>query len=142
MGQAQCAPIDFVFAGRSANTHLSVRTIDRIVHTTAQFADILKPVTAMTLRHSYAVHQLQAGINIREIQQRLGLQSLETMMRYLDCIPKVVQSPFDSFNDLIIPDLPTDDIQLPFPHTSPAHYFYRWMTTKLRNGFRLFRSSA
>jgi integrase len=142
MGQDRCKPTDFVFAGRAANTRLSVRTIDRIVRTTAQFAGILKPVTAMTLRHSYAVHQLQAGINIREIQQRLGLRSLETMMRYLHCIPEDVSSPLDSLTESPIPDLPTDDIQLPFPHTSPARYFYRWLTTKLRNGFRLFRSSA
>jgi integrase/recombinase XerC len=142
MGQARCAPTDFVFAGRYSNTHLSVRTIDRIVRTTAQFAGILKPVTAMTLRHSYAVHQLQAGINIREIQQHLGLRSLETMMRYLDCIPEPIPSPFDSFTVPLIPDLPTEDIQLPFPQTSPTRYFYRWMTTKLKNGFRLFRSSA
>jgi site-specific recombinase XerD len=42
-----------------------------------------KRVSIHTLRHSYATHLLEAGVNIRRIQQYLGHNSLNTTMVYL-----------------------------------------------------------
>jgi site-specific recombinase XerD len=39
-------------------------------------------VSIHTLRHSYATHLLEAGLNIRFIQRALGHGRLETTMRY------------------------------------------------------------
>jgi site-specific recombinase XerD len=44
---------------------------------------IHKAVSVHTLRHSYATHLLEAGVNLRLIQQYLGHKSLETTMVYL-----------------------------------------------------------
>jgi len=44
---------------------------------------IKKKVTIHTLRHSYATHLLEAGINLRLIQQYLGHSSLQATMIYL-----------------------------------------------------------
>ena len=61
---------------------LSVRTAERIVRQTAQRAGLPKEVSCMTLRHSDAVAQLRAGTNIRELQVRLGHQSVKTTLKY------------------------------------------------------------
>jgi site-specific recombinase XerD len=42
-----------------------------------------KTVTTHTLRHSYAAHLLEAGVNLRLIQHYLGHTSLRTTMVYL-----------------------------------------------------------
>ena len=42
-----------------------------------------KSVHVHTLRHSYATHRLEAGVNLRLIQQYLGHSSLQTTMIYL-----------------------------------------------------------
>jgi site-specific recombinase XerD len=45
---------------------------------------IKKRVTTHTLRHSYATHLLEAGVNLRLIQQYLGHSSLQATMIYLN----------------------------------------------------------
>ena len=42
-----------------------------------------KRITIHTLRHSYATHLLEAGVNLRLIQQYLGHSSLQATMIYL-----------------------------------------------------------
>ncbi len=49
----------------------------------AQLPKIKKHATLHTLRHSYATHLIEAGVNIRIVQQYLGHASLETTMIYL-----------------------------------------------------------
>ena len=48
-----------------------------------QEVGIKKKVTIHTLRHSYATHLLEAGVNLRLIQQYLGHSSLQATMIYL-----------------------------------------------------------
>ena len=46
-------------------------------------AGITKKLSVHTLRHSYATHLLEQGVNIRVLQRYMGHKSLETTMRYL-----------------------------------------------------------
>ncbi len=45
-------------------------------------------VSVHTLRHCYATHLLEAGVNLRIIQRHLGHSSLESTMLYLHLTPK------------------------------------------------------
>lgn len=71
---------DFIFPGR--NGKLSKRNIQKIVSRVARVAGIPKKVTPHTLRHSFATHLLEDGIDIRKIQILLGHSNLNTTERY------------------------------------------------------------
>jgi site-specific recombinase XerD len=60
-----------------------------------------KRVNVHTLRHSYATHCLEAGINVRMVQQYLGHRSLHTTMRYLHLTSSGQEQAIGKLNDLM-----------------------------------------
>jgi integrase/recombinase XerD len=77
----QPAPERLLFPGYRGK-HLSTRQLSRLFLETAREAGITKRVTLHTLRHSFATHLLERGVDIRVIQALLGHSKLTTTARY------------------------------------------------------------
>ncbi len=78
--------------------HLHEDGVQRMMKRAVKAAGIHKPASCHTLRHSFATHLLQAGTDIRNIQELLGHADLETTMIYTHVIGgagRGVRSPLD-----------------------------------------------
>ena len=65
-------PGGWLFPGRNPVEPLSARQLCRVVRAAAQAAGINKRVSPHTLRHSFATHLLEQGVDIRVIQTLAG----------------------------------------------------------------------
>ncbi|MDA3793032.1 MAG: tyrosine recombinase [Elusimicrobia bacterium] len=61
---------------------LSPRSIRRIVKRAALRGEVNKNIAPHTFRHSFATHMLEAGCNLRTVQEMLGHKRLQTTQRY------------------------------------------------------------
>ena len=69
--------------------HIHPTTLGRNIKIAAQKANLHKRVTSHIFRHSYATHLLQAGIDLRSIQELLGHKSVETTMIYTHVVAEM-----------------------------------------------------
>jgi len=91
-------PQTWLFEGQEKGSHLSARTVQHVFQTALEKAGINKDATVHSLRHSFATHLLEQGVDIRYIQELLGHQNPNTTMIYTHVSTskiKSIKSPMD-----------------------------------------------
>jgi integrase/recombinase XerD len=90
-----------VFPGRNPSRPITKRALQLACRRAAAVAGISKSVTVHTLRHSFATHLLEQGVDIRVIQDLLGHRHIKSTVGYarvaIDMI-RQVQSPLELLN--------------------------------------------
>lgn len=92
-----------LFPGRKPGEPLTTRQLNRLFHETADAAGIKKAVNLHSLRHSFATHLFDRGVDIRTIQALLGHDKLETTARYARVATGMISgvvSPLDELSKL------------------------------------------
>ena len=96
--QGVMLPGGWLFPGQDPTKPITTRQLSRVVEDAAAAAGITKNVSPHTLRHSFATHLLEDGVDIRVIQVLLGHAKLENTALYTRVATKPVRtvtSPLD-----------------------------------------------
>jgi site-specific recombinase XerD len=87
--------------GPAATEPMNKSSVQGALRKTLAQLRMKKRISIHTLRHSYATHLLEAGVNIRRIQQYLGHSSLHTTMAYLHLTTQGHERAYGIINDLM-----------------------------------------
>jgi len=79
----------------SRGGRLTARSVGRLIKKYTKRSGIFRRISPHTLRHSFATHLLDAGADIREIQEMLGHASLSTTQRYIHLSPGKLMEVYD-----------------------------------------------
>lgn len=92
-------PRVWLFNGSKEGQHLTTRSVEKIFQNAVEKTTIKKKVSVHTLRHSFATHLLEAGTDLRYIQEILGHKDSKTTEIYTHVSTKSIgkiQSPLDN----------------------------------------------
>jgi integrase/recombinase XerD len=87
-----------LFPGNGGREHIGRMSFNKALRKAVAKAGIDKSVTPHTLRHSYATHMIESGVDLRSVQLLLGHSSLQSTSRYIHLTHarmQRIQSPLD-----------------------------------------------
>lgn len=91
-------PQIWLFPGQNPQRHINERSVQKLFERALLIAGVQKDASIHSLRHSFATHLLESGIDIRYIQELLGHKSAKTTQRYTHVSTKNIariKSPLD-----------------------------------------------
>lgn len=104
-------PIEYFVEGLSGGQY-SANSIRAFLRRSCKRAGISKNITPHTLRHSYATHLIENGVNLRYVQELLGHNKPETTMIYTHVARKDLLAIGSPLDDAVIRELRPDNKQL------------------------------
>ena len=78
-----CRPVTWLFPGKKPDQPITNGNVQRNFRRIAKRAGVTKRCSMHTLRHSYATHLLEAGVDLLTLKALLGHRNLDTTARYL-----------------------------------------------------------
>jgi integrase/recombinase XerD len=97
-------PPHYLFPSKDPQRPQHPGHVQKIYYQTAQRAGIQKRTSIHTLRHCFATHLLEAGVDLRTIQMLMGHSSITTTMRYLQVRRQHLDAHTSQFDLLRLPD--------------------------------------
>ena len=99
----EAKPQVYLFEGLTPGQPMGERSIQYVINEALQKTSIKKAATMHTLRHSFATHLLEDGVNIQTIQKLLGHSDMRTTLVYLHVAqikPTLGHSPLDTLYNI------------------------------------------
>lgn len=99
-------PPHWLFPGPNPSRPLTTRSLQRACRDAADAVGLSKAVTVHTLRHSFATHLLERGVDIRVIQDLLGHRHIDATARYARVAVNMIrdiESPLEALKVELIP---------------------------------------
>lgn len=97
----QATPARWLFPGRDGSEPVDTETLHAACRVAVRDSGLAKPVSVHTLRHSFATHLLEQGVDIHVIQDLLGHRNIASTTRYarvaINTI-RQIQSPLELLN--------------------------------------------
>jgi integrase/recombinase XerD len=100
-------PAIWLFPGVKAGTALTSSTVQRLCRRTALRAGLSKRIHPHTLRHSFATHLLEAGVDLLSVQAILGHSHFNTTAKYLHISQRRLQGLPQLLDGLVPPPPPS-----------------------------------
>lgn len=94
-------PGQWLFPDRTGNEPIRRDTVLKCIRAAALDAKLTKPIGCHTLRHSYATHLLEDGVDLLTIQTLLGHRSIRSTIGYLHLTQRAMKNVHRSVNDLM-----------------------------------------
>lgn len=106
-------PGDWLFPGQRRGRPLTVGGVQRQFHAVVRQLGWSKKVSMHTLRHSYATHQLEAGVDLVTLQHLLGHRCLSTTAHYLHLSTARLQSTPSLLEGLVVTPVAATGVAVP-----------------------------
>lgn len=95
-------PLKYLFEGNKPGLPLATESIRKVFRAAKELAGIKKQATVHTLRHCFATHLMENGVDLLTIRQLMGHRSIKTTMRYVRIRHEHIQTVVSPLDKLMV----------------------------------------